>query len=35
MLERLVDLLSGHSLHAGFAAVFLALVLCGFGLPMP
>jgi membrane protein DedA with SNARE-associated domain len=35
MLERLVDMLSGHSLHAGYAVVFLALVLCGFGLPMP
>lgn len=35
MLERLVDLLAGHSLHVGFAAVFLALLLCGFGLPMP
>jgi membrane protein DedA with SNARE-associated domain len=35
MLERLVDLLGGHSLHVGFAAVFVALLLCGFGLPMP
>ncbi len=35
MLERLVDLLGGHSLHAGFAFVFVVLVLCGFGFPMP
>ncbi len=35
MLGRLVDLLSGHSLHVGYGAVFLVLVLCGFGLPMP
>ncbi len=35
MLERLVELLGGHSLHIGYAFVFLVLVLCGFGLPMP
>jgi len=35
MLERLVDLLGGHSLHVGYAAVFVALLLCGFGLPLP
>lgn len=35
MLEQLVDMLSGHSLHVGWAFVFLMLVLCGFGLPMP
>src|SRR5512136_436448 len=35
MLQRLVDALSGHGLHVGYAAVFGVLVLCGFGLPMP
>jgi membrane protein DedA with SNARE-associated domain len=35
MLERVVDMLAGHSLHVGYAFVFLVLVLCGFGLPMP
>ncbi|HET7753860.1 MAG TPA: DedA family protein [Anaeromyxobacteraceae bacterium] len=35
MLQRLVDTLSGQSLHAGYAVVFGLLVLCGFGLPMP
>jgi membrane protein DedA with SNARE-associated domain len=35
MLERLVDLLAGHSLDIGFVFVFLVLLLCGFGLPMP
>ena len=35
MLQRLVDMLSGHGLQAGAAAVFGVLVLCGFGLPMP
>ncbi len=35
MLERLVDLLSGHGLHVGYAFVFVVLCLCGFGLPMP
>jgi membrane protein DedA with SNARE-associated domain len=35
MLERLVDMLAGHSLHAGYAVVLLLLVLCGFGLPLP
>ncbi len=35
MLERLVDMLGGHGLHVGYAFVFMVLVLCGFGLPMP
>lgn len=35
MLEQLVDMLGGHSLEVGYAFVFLALVLCGFGLPLP
>lgn len=35
MLQRLVDLLAGHGLHAGYVAVFTVLLLCGFGLPMP
>jgi membrane protein DedA with SNARE-associated domain len=35
MLESLVELLGGHSLHVGYAFVFVVLVLCGFGLPMP
>jgi membrane protein DedA with SNARE-associated domain len=35
MLQRLVDMLSGHGLHFGYAVVFGVLVLCGFGLPMP
>ena len=35
MLERLVDMLAGHSLHAGYAVVLLLLVLCGFGPPLP
>ncbi len=35
MLERFVDLLSGQTLHVGYGFVFLVLVLCGFGLPMP
>jgi len=35
MLERLVELLAGHGLHAGYFAVFTVLLLCGFGLPMP
>ncbi len=35
MLERLVELLAGHSIHAASGAIFLALVLCGFGLPIP
>ncbi len=35
MLQRLVDLLGGHSLHVGYGFVFLMLVLCGFGLPLP
>ena len=35
MLERTVDLLAGHGLQAGGLAVFLVLLLCGFGFPMP
>ena len=35
MLERFVDLLSGNSLGIGYAFVFLVLLACGFGLPMP
>src|SRR5512138_3870027 len=35
MLERLVDLLAGSSLDIGFGCVFVVLLLCGFGLPMP
>lgn len=35
MLERLVEMLAGHGLHAGYVAVFTVLVLCGLGLPMP
>jgi len=35
MLQRLVELLAGHGLHAGYVAVFTVLLLCGFGLPMP
>jgi membrane protein DedA with SNARE-associated domain len=35
MLERTVELLAGHGLHAGYVAVFTVLLLCGFGLPMP
>jgi membrane protein DedA with SNARE-associated domain len=35
MLERLVDMLAGHSLHVGYAFVLLVLVLCGFGFPLP
>jgi membrane protein DedA with SNARE-associated domain len=35
MLARLVDLLAGNSLDIGYAFVFLILLLCGFGLPMP
>jgi membrane protein DedA with SNARE-associated domain len=35
MLERFVDLLGERSLEAGCAFVFGALVLCGFGLPVP
>jgi membrane protein DedA with SNARE-associated domain len=35
MLERLVELLAGHSLDLGYAFVFFILMLCGFGLPMP
>jgi membrane protein DedA with SNARE-associated domain len=35
MLARLVDLLAGNSLDIGMAFVFVILLLCGFGLPMP
>jgi len=35
MLERLVDILAGETLHVGYGFVFLALLLCGFGLPLP
>lgn len=35
MLERLVEMLGGHSLHIGYGFVFGILVLCGFGFPMP
>ena len=35
MLERLVDMLGGHSLHVGYGFVFVVLLLCGFGFPMP
>jgi membrane protein DedA with SNARE-associated domain len=35
MLEQLVGMLGGHGLHVGYAFVFLVLVLCGFGMPMP
>lgn len=34
MLEHLVEM-GGHSLQFGLAFVFGALLLCGFGLPMP
>jgi membrane protein DedA with SNARE-associated domain len=35
MLARLVDLLQGNSLDIGYVFVFVVLLLCGFGLPMP
>jgi membrane protein DedA with SNARE-associated domain len=35
MLERLVDLLSGQSLAVGGGLVFVILLLCGFGFPLP
>ncbi|HET6437737.1 MAG TPA: DedA family protein [Anaeromyxobacter sp.] len=35
MLEHLVEMVGGHSLHFGYAFIFAALFLCGFGLPMP
>ncbi|WP_242392863.1 DedA family protein [Anaeromyxobacter oryzisoli] len=35
MLEWLVQMLGGHSLHIGYGFVFAMLVLCGFGLPLP
>ena len=34
-LERIVDGLTGESLHRGYLVVFSVLVLCGFGLPLP
>jgi membrane protein DedA with SNARE-associated domain len=35
MLERLVEMVGGYSLQFGYGFVFVVLVLCGFGLPMP
>lgn len=35
MLEHLVEIVGGRSLNVGLGFVFVALVLCGFGLPMP
>ncbi len=35
MLEHLVEMVGGQSLYVGYAFVFVGLVLCGFGLPMP
>jgi membrane protein DedA with SNARE-associated domain len=35
MLEHLVEMVGDSSLHVGYAFVFAALVLCGFGLPLP
>jgi membrane protein DedA with SNARE-associated domain len=35
MLQRLVELFAGHSLHVGYVFVFVVLLLCGFGFPMP
>ena len=35
LLERLVELVGDRSLAAGAAFVFIALLLCGFGLPLP
>jgi membrane protein DedA with SNARE-associated domain len=35
MLARLVELLAGNSLDIGYVFVFVVLLLCGFGLPMP
>jgi membrane protein DedA with SNARE-associated domain len=35
MLEHLVGIVEGQSLWVGYAFVFVALLLCGFGLPMP
>jgi membrane protein DedA with SNARE-associated domain len=35
MLQQLVDLLGERSLDVGYAFVFGALLLCGFGLPLP
>jgi len=35
MLEHLVGMVEGQSLVVGYAFIFVALILCGFGLPMP
>jgi membrane protein DedA with SNARE-associated domain len=35
LLERVIDRLTGQSLHPGYAVVFSVLLLCGFGLPLP
>jgi membrane protein DedA with SNARE-associated domain len=35
MLEHLVGMVGGQSLFVGYAFVLVALLLCGFGLPMP
>ncbi len=35
MLEHLVGMVAGQSLYVGYALVFVPLLLCGFGLPMP
>ena len=35
MLERMVEMVGGYSLQFGYGFVFVVLVLCGFGLPMP
>lgn len=35
MLERLVTILGAQSLAFGYGFVFVVLLLCGFGLPMP
>ncbi len=35
MLEHLVGMVEGQSLFVGYAFIFVALLLCGFGLPLP
>ncbi len=35
MLERFVEMLADQTLRVGYGFVFMVLVLCGFGLPMP
>jgi membrane protein DedA with SNARE-associated domain len=35
MLEHVVEMVGGYSLHFGYGFVFAALLLCGFGLPLP